>query len=190
MSNKLLLQWAIIKIRAYKPKNLLLNVLVVKWLRIDIVSNQEDDAKRFLKMNPRIKVIKWNSKKKKKKDTKLHSSEEDGTVSVERWNFNWTKKDGANGVSRGWVSEDSYWFLTDGMHSTCLNFRSQANNLAALPTPTFQDPSLETEMILVWLSVESTDIYQEPTVFLALFCVLGVYQWGEKKKDKDPFPHP
>lgn len=41
-------------------------MLVVKWLRIDIVSNQEDDAKRFLKMNPRIKVIKWNSKKKKK----------------------------------------------------------------------------------------------------------------------------
>lgn len=67
VSNKLLLQWAIIKIRAYKPKNLLLNVLVVKWLRIDIVSNQEDDAKRFLKMNPRIKVIKWNSKKKKKR---------------------------------------------------------------------------------------------------------------------------
>ena len=61
-------------------------MLVVKWLRIDIVSNQEDDAKRFLKMNPRIKVIKWNTKKKK--DTKLHSSEEDGTVSVERWNFN------------------------------------------------------------------------------------------------------
>lgn len=53
VSSKLLLQWAIIKIRAYKPKNLLLNVLVDKWVSIDIVSNQEDDAKRFLKMNPR-----------------------------------------------------------------------------------------------------------------------------------------
>lgn len=35
------------------------------------------------------------SETKKKKDTKLHSSEEVGMVSVERWNFNWTKKDSA-----------------------------------------------------------------------------------------------
>lgn len=50
MSNKLLLQGAIIKVRVYKiPKNLLLNVLVDKWVRIDTVSNQENDAKRFKK---------------------------------------------------------------------------------------------------------------------------------------------
>ena len=126
-------------------------------------------------------------KKKKKKDAKLHSSEEIRMVSIERWNFNWTKKDAAHRVSWGWVSKDSCWFLIDGMPSTCLNFRSEA--MLPLPTPTFQDPSLETEMILVWLSVQSTEIYQEPTVFLALFWVLRVYQW-EKKKTKTLSPTP
>lgn len=52
MSNKLLLQGAIIKVRVYKiPKNLLLNVLVGKWVRIDTVSNQENDDKRFKTKN-------------------------------------------------------------------------------------------------------------------------------------------
>lgn len=112
-------------------------------------------------------------------------------VSVERWNFNWTKKDGAHGVSRGWVSKDSYWFLIDGMPSTCLNFRCEANNLAApthphLPRPFFGDRN-DPHVIECWVNRYLSRTY---CVSGTILCTRGISVREKKKKTKTLSPTP
>lgn len=79
--------------------------------------------------------------------------------------------------------------LIDGMSSTCLNFRCEANNLAAPTHPHLPRPFFRTETTLMWLSVESNR-YLSRTYCVSgtILCTRGISV--REKKRQDPLPHP